>query len=275
MAESKSSWLKGCGIGCGVTILLFITLSVGGSLVMMKSFRDAVEIRETLVERHGGVDDFTPQLDGGIPADRLDAFLNVRQAVQDHCAEIGASETGFEAMDRLDDQEKPGAMEIISAFGEASKSIFGMVPVMGRFFRARNGALLEVDMSLGEYTYIYALAYGPTIVGPETGEEDVTGDAHLSARVRGTLRRQLRNRLAAMDERPEEWEETGERRLLVEEIAMLEDHPGRLPWCHVRPPVLQASLAAYETRLAELFCPDATHVELTRNRSFGIGMQGD
>jgi hypothetical protein len=146
---------------------------------------------------------------------------------------------------------------------------------MGRFFHARNAALLEVDMSLGEYTYIYALAYGPTIVGTETDEADATVNAHLSARVRATLRRQLRNRLAVMDERPDEWENTEEHRLLVEEIAVLEDHPERLPWCHVRPPGLEASLAAYEAGLAELFCADATHLALIRNRSFGIGIHGD
>jgi hypothetical protein len=194
MAKPKSSWLKGCGIGCGVAIGLIILLSVGGSIVMMKPFFDAVEIRETLVERHGGVNDFTPWPDGGIPADRLDAFLHVRQALLDHCAKIRATDAGIEAMDRLDDQEKLGAREILGAFGEASKSVFGMGTVMGRFFHARNAALLEVDMSLGEYTYIYALAYGPMIVGTETGEEDAAGDAHLSTRVRGTLRRQLRNR---------------------------------------------------------------------------------
>ena len=189
MAKPKNRWLMGCGIGCGVAIVLTILLSVGGSIVMMKPFRDAIEIRETLVERHGGVNDFTPWPDGGIPADRLDAFLHVRRAVQDHCAEIGATDVGIEAMDRLDDKETPGTLEILGAFGEASKSVFGMGAVMGRFFRARNAALLEIDMSLGEYTYIYALAYGPTIVGATTGEEDATGDAHLSRRGRGTLRR--------------------------------------------------------------------------------------
>ena len=251
MKKSKSRWLKGCGIGCGVAI------------------------RETLVERHGSVNDFTPRADGEIPADRMDAFLQVRRAVQEHCAEIGATDAGIEAMDRLDDQEKPGNMAILGAFREASKAVFGMGTVMGEFFRARNAALLELDMSLGEYSYIYALAYGVTIVGPQTDEQAAIGDAHLSTRVRETLRLQLRNRLAAMDLQPEEWEGTEERRLLVGEIAFLEDHPERLPWCDVRPPSLQASLAAYETQLAELYCPDATHLELTRNRSFGIGIQGD
>ena len=275
MAKPKSSWLKGCGIGCGVAIGLTILLSVGGSIMMMKPYRDAVEMLETLADRHGGVNDFIPRLDGGIPADRLDTFLHVRRAMQDHCTEILATDAGIEGMGRLDGQENPGNMEILRAFGETSKTIFGMVTVTGQFFRARNAALLELDMSLGEYTYIYVLAYGPKIVGTQTSEEDATEEAHLSARVRGTLRRQLRNRLAAMDERPEEWGDTEERRLLVEEITVLEDHPGRLPWCHVRPPALQASLAAYEARLAELFCPDAVHHELTRNRNFGIGIYGD
>ncbi len=275
MAKSKSSWLKGCGIGCGVAIVLIILLSVSGSIIMMKPMRDAAGIRRTLVERHGEVDDFTPWPDGGIPADRLEAFLRVRRAVQDHCAKIAATDAGIEAMDRLDDQEKLDTGEFLGAFGEASKSVFGFGWVMGRLLQARNAALLEVDMGLGEYTYIYALAYGPMIAGTETGERDASGEAHLSARVRGTLRRQLHNRLAAMEERPEEWAETEERRLLVEEIAVLEDHPERLPWCRVRPPALRASLAPYEARLAELFCPEAARHELTRIRSSAFGIQGD
>ena len=275
MAESKSSWLKGCGIGCGAAIVLILLLSVGGAIVMMKPFRDAVEIRETLVERHGDVNEFTPWADGGIPAERLEAFLSVRRAVQENCAAVGATDDGIAAMDRLDDKERPDTMEIFGAFGEASKSVFGMGSVMGEFFRARNAALLEVDMSLGEYTYIYALAYGPAIVGPEAGEEEVTGDAHLSSRVRETLRHQLRNRLAAMGEVSEGGEDSEERRLLVEEIAVLEDHPERLPWINVRPPALEASLARYEEQIAELFCADAAHLELTRNWSLGIGIYGD
>ena len=59
------------------------------------------------------------------------------------------------------------------------------------------------------------------------------------------------------------------------EIAVLEDHPNRLPWRDVRPPALVDSLAPFEGRLAELFCPEATHLELTRNRSTGVGIQGD
>jgi len=274
MASSSMRWLKGCGIGCGVASVLLILLSVGGSLVMMKPFRDAVEIRETLVERHGDVNEFTPWADGGIPAERLEAFLSVRRAVQENCAAVGATDDGIAAMDRLDDKERPDTMEIFGAFGEASKSVFGMGSVMGEFFRARNAALLEVDMSLGEYTYIYALAY-PEIVGPEAGEEEVTGDAHLSSRVRETLRHQLRNRLAAMGEVSEGGEDSEERRLLVEEIAVLEDRPERLPWIGVRPPALEASLAPFEEQLAELFCADAAHLELTRNESLGIGIYGD
>jgi hypothetical protein len=275
METSSRGWLKGCGIGCGVVVILALLISVGSSIVMMKPFREAVEIRETLVERHGDVNEFAPWPDGGIPPERLDAFLLVRRAVQANCAEIGATDAGIEAMDRLDDQEKPGIMEILGAFREASKSVFGMGTTVGEFFHVRNSALLEAEMSLGEYTYIYALAYGPTIAGPTKDDEGATRDAHLSRRVRETLRQQLRNRLTAMDDRPDEWNGTEERRLLMNEIAILEGSPGRLPWQDTRPPALQASLASYEDQLAALFCPEASHLELTRNRSIGIGIQGD
>jgi hypothetical protein len=273
---SAKGWLKGCGIGCGVLVILAILASVGGSVIMLKPFREAVELRETLAELHGDVNDFTPWPDGTIPRDRLDAFLEVRRAVQANCAEIGTVDSGFDAMDQLDDHGEPDTMEILGAFREASKSVFGMGTTMGEFFHVRNSALLESEMSLGEYTYVYALAYGPTIVGSSTGGGAIA-EAHLSRRVRETLRQLLRNRLSAMNIRPDEWNETDERRLLVDEIAVLEDNLWRLPWQGGRPPALEASLAPYEDQLASLFCPEASHLALTRNQSIGpgIGIQGD
>jgi hypothetical protein len=131
---------------------------------------------------------------------------------------------------------------------------------MGEFFRARNDALAEVDMGLGEYTYLYALS----------GREDRS----FSNRVQSDLRRMLDNQRTAIDALDEE-AVVEFRDLLDREIAALENDPQRLPWQEGLPPQIEASLAPYRDEIEALFCPDAFGLELMRNEKFGIGIRGD
>ena len=263
---SSRKWLKGCGIGCGVVMLLVVLALVGGSFVMIGPFRKAVDVRETLDERYGGVNEFVPWADGGIPASRVEAFLEVRRSIQDNCAKMGSLDDGLAAIERLDAEEDPDPEEVATAMGESisvMKSVFGMGASMGDFYLARNSALLEAEMSLGEYTYIYTLVYGPTIAG-------ASEDVYLTRRVRETLRQQLRHRLTAMEDQLDVWGDTEERGLLEDEIAVLEADPDRLPWQTTRPPSLQAALSGYEHQLKALYCAGVSEHELTLNR-IGFG----
>jgi len=255
-----SRWWRGCAIGCGaVAVLVVLTVGVG-TFVMQRSFREAIDTREELEQVHGPTDSFTPAADGTIPPDRIEAFLHVRRSVHEACGELEESSVRLEALDELDDDVEPTGREVRSALWGGMKAAFGMGSRMGEFFRTRNAALAEVDMGLGEYTYLYVVS----------GREDRS----FSERVESDLRQMLRNQRTAIDT-------LGEgpvvefRDLLDREIDALESDADRLPWQDGLPPQIEASLAPYRAELEALSCPDAFNLELTRNEKFGIGIRGD
>jgi hypothetical protein len=260
MEKRVGRWLRGCAMGCGAVAVLVLLFVGVGSFVMQQSFRDAIDTREELEQVHGPTESFTPAPDGTIPRERIEAFLRVRRSLQQACRELEESNDRFDALDELDDDGEPTGREVGSALWGAVKTAFGMGSRMGEFFRTRNAALAEVDMGLGEYTYLYVLS------GPR--------DRAFSERVESDLRRMLRNQRTAIDALGED-ALVGFRDLLDQEIAMLARDAERSPWQDGLPPQIEGSLAPYRDELGALFCPDAFSLELTRNEKFGIGIRGD
>lgn len=266
MSGKSRRWLAGCGIGCGVVVVLVIVGVVGGSFMMMGDFKDAIGDRETLDQRYGGQGDFVPAADGAIPPERMEAFLAVRDSVMTFCDDFMATSAQFERMDALD--EDAPKVEALSGVAGLTGEIFMMVPRMGRFFGARNGMLLEVGMGLGEYTYIYVLAYGDRLRGDGVApESDFFSSGDPNARVCGVLRGMVRNQLdAAVD--------ADTRALLEAEIGRLEADPRRIPWQDGLPPNVAASIAPYRERLDAVFCPATVGLELNKNRQRGLSIHG-
>jgi hypothetical protein len=275
MSGTARSWRRGCGIGCAVLLGLSILLIGAGSLVVMRPFRDAIKTRQALVVQFGEDEDFTPAADGSIPASRMEAFLQVREAIFATCGVLAEAHSHFEAMDQFDDQEDVNKGEVMRAAWQAVKAAIGMGPKMGNFFEVRNNALRTVGMGLGEYSYIYAVAYGSHLSA--MGEDETLLGSSFTKRAHRLLRGFLQNQLDAMDAEGERWRDTKERRLLKKEIDRLTEVDDALPWSAGAPPVLAASLAPYSERLAALFCPDTVAMELIRNKQLakGIGIQGD
>jgi hypothetical protein len=260
MEKRFGSWFRGCAIGCGVfTVLVVLALGVG-TFVMQRSFRDAIDMREALEQVHGPAASFTPAPDGTIPPDRIEAFLHVRRSVHEACRELEESNARLEALDELDDDVEPTSGEVRGAVWSGMKAAFGMGPRMGKFFRTRNAALAEVDMGLGEYTYLYVVSRRE--------------DRSFSERVDNDLRQMLRNQRTAIDTL-DEGPVVEFRDLLDGEIAALASDAERIPWQEGLPPQIEASLAPYRDELETLSCPDSFNLELTRNEKFGIGIRGN
>ena len=79
-----------------------------------------------------------------------------------------------------------------------TRDVFGMVPRLGEFFAARNGTLLDVDMGLGEYTYIYVMAYHDDLQPGDDEDRGVMfGNEGLNRRVHGAVTEMLRHQLTA------------------------------------------------------------------------------
>jgi hypothetical protein len=163
MEQKGSNWLRGCGIGCGVVLLLGIVLFVGSIFWVrgfMREFDAAIETRESLDARFGQPGEFVPWPDGAIPGDRMESFLEVRDATEPARERISGFFTMIpeneEAAHELESKSFLQKLRFGLSMGRAG---FGMVGDVSDFFILRNQALESADMGLGEYTYIYVTAY--------------------------------------------------------------------------------------------------------------------
>ena len=304
MEKKRSRWLTGCGIGCGILLLILILLAVAGTLFVrdtMKGFDGALGTREQLDERFGDTDAFTPSPDGSIPAERIEIFLRVREHLAQHRKEVGGF---FSSMNMSDEQvqelEEATFWEKLSFTGRISKQAMGFPGVMGRFFEARNQALLDENMGSGEYTYIYVLAYyswlghspaddldSVSIGVVADGAEAVDSPApppppglpgasgRLPRRVHRDLIGILRNqRRTLLNESATETDPSFAERL-DSEIAAMETDRNKLPWSDGLPGAIAASLEPYRERLEATYDPRANSFELLRNRKDGMSIHAE
>jgi hypothetical protein len=280
MAGSGSKWLAGCGIGCGLLLLVMIAVAVGATLFVrdaFKGFGAAIETRGDLEERFGQAGDFTPWPDGTIPPERIEAFLGARDAtaaareqIASKFAAIPMSEAEARALD-----EKPAGQKALSVF-KIVGSAFGLAGELGDFFEARNRALLERGMGLGEYTFLYTVTFYAWLGhspddGPQTGRDDDDrvnvkfSERDVQRRVHDDLLSMLRNQLRAVAPgAPEEWRER-----LAAEIETLERHRRRFAWQDGLPAATEASLEPYRERLELSYDPASNPFELTVTRKQG------
>jgi hypothetical protein len=281
MSSARSKWLLGCGIGCGV-VLLVVILGIVGSAVFVKrtfsGFEEAIATRETLDERFGETRSFTPSVDGGFAPERMEAFLRVRDASQPSRERIAERFASFmitpEEAREMD--EKPLGEKLGFAW-DITKSAMGLAPELGAFLEVRNQAMLDADMGLGEYTYIYAIAYYAWLEhSPRDGPEDARPDEETIGsaasgntslpRVRDDLRVMLRNQLEALEAQGGE----GDWHLaLRDEVAALETDSWRMPWQDGVPPAIAASLEPYRDRLEATYAPATNGFELGRGERDG------
>ncbi len=298
MAGKGTKWLLGCGIGCAAVILIGILLGTGSFLFFRETFRGfdhAVDARRDLTEQFGPEADFVPPLDGAIPADRMEAFLAVRDSLALFRERIDASFDAFSRVEEEIEEEESVVRKILKGLAVGKRGV-GFGGDIGRFFAARNQALLEVGMGLGEYTYIFVLAYysylGHTPSdGPEDSDLKVEFEGDLYTRDRqeqewsgrdGTSRRVRRDFLAMMynllDSLPPEGGSAAAdtwRATVAEEISALEADRRRMVWQDGLPPALEASLRPYRDELIASYRPAVNVFELARNRKTGWSIRSD
>ena len=276
MAGTAKKWFIGCGIGCGLFLLV---LAIGGTVAFFgirKAVDHGKEIEsgfEELRTVYGEPEDFAPEPDGAVPYDRMEAFLAVRDAMAADRKEAGDI---LRALDGVEvDGEKPGVVQKI-------KAGINLIPTMMTFIHHRNGALLNGGMGLGEYVYIYSLSYynllnkdladGPSfqITGDDEGGEQNSFHWEAGVRSEGSKdelekrskavrtflhRVQLqmaRNQLEKLDGRGG-FEES--RTLLLGEIGLMEDEPLRLLWETGLPEAVRSSLEPFQDRLEASYDP--------------------
>lgn len=281
-SSATKKWLIGCGIGCGVVILIIAILLASGYFFIkniVDEFKDTEATTEVLTERFGRIQDFCPEPDGTIRPERIEAFLTVRDAFTPIRERIAKNLEVLSQKKDIDDVKvgKPRSMFKMLRLG------FGIIPQTAEFIKIRNEALLKAEMGLGEYCYIYVVAYyswlgknpedGPgfQIIGPDEErdfdywDQEETKEMHrdrLLRRLNRMLLSMLHNQLDKLElergaEIPGTWRQTLER-----EIEALEQDRERLLWQDGLPDSIETSLRLYRDRLESTYNPMTNPLEM-------------
>ena len=286
MAGSGKKWLIGCGIGCGVVLLILGGVGTVGYFGVRNiidradTVEDSFEDMETA---YGQVEDYTPPADGGMSPDRVETFLTVRDQLIPMRSELG------DKLSALSGEDTGGGAPNWLAKIRAGVSF---VPTILAYGSERNRVLLNNDMSLGEYLYLYALAYyvylemspgdGPTFkMVHSDDEEDSEGfrfeagdsdpeevreerERHFRTSLHRLLEKMARNQLAALDRAeaaspgsiPSGWREA-----LTTELGRMDAERRRLLWEDGLPEQIRAAFAPYGERLRETYDPMVNAIE--------------
>jgi hypothetical protein len=260
----------------------------------MQGFDGALEARELLEQRYGAPDEYEPSASGAVEAERMQAFLRVRELTapareQMHQVLEPISITEEQAREL----EEGSIWEKLSFVGGSTKNVLGLPAAMGDLFETRNRALLDSGMGLGEYTYIYTIVYyswlgrspdddaQPAGVEIEEGAaepaplEGVRSIRRVPRRVQRDLTDMLRRQLGAVDgatgtELTADWRER-----LAAEIAEMQEDSFRIPWQDGLPQPIEASLEPYRVVLEASFDPQTDEFELLRPRKEGMSIKAE
>jgi hypothetical protein len=237
--------------------------------MMMGPFNRAVDARLEIEKRFGPQEAFVPPPSGAPAPERLEAFLDVRRALSVTCADFAHAEEQVRELEGLDDQEGVSAWAAVKQALSTSKSMMGMGPLLGNFFETRNQTLLDTGMGLGEYTYIYVLAYREKILDPPE-DLGLLGPRIVNRRVRAALVSMLENQLQVLTDSGAATDSLAE---LENELAVLAADTARIPWHDGLPPAITDALAPFRKELDALHCPATAPLELMLNEKRGPSVQ--
>ena len=249
-----------------------ILVTVGGSILMMRPFNKAASQQEELKVKFGAREEFIPPPVSLTP-DRIHRFLAVRQELMQHCAQFTDIAGSFQKMEELDAQgDDPPVGEILKGVGNIMGSVFSVAGEIGALNHSRNNELLKNEMGLGEYIWIYVLAYNSWLgFEPNTGfEGDDTGG--FSVKEAGYIRSLILNHASAL----EEVGRTKEAKLWREEAGHLERSEGRVPFSSGNlPSEVTAALAPYRSKFTATYCPAMAEFDLGRVKKKGLSFRSD
>ena len=282
-SSNTKKWLIGCGVGCGVIIIIAVILVVTGVFYvrnLVKGFEESVAIMDTLTERYGKITEFTPNPDGTISPNRIEAFLQIRKELLPALEQISDSiyilSDGEWGGEEIPEEEQSSTITKI-------KTGLNLIPQIADYYKSRNQALLDEEMGPGEYYYIYVITYyswmgkslmdGPDFQIGEDNErprfrnwDDEEGREirrdQILRRMHRMLLPMMKNQYIKITETlPEEIDENW-RSALAAEIDALEEDRYRLPWEDGVPDVISDSLEPFRSRLEASYSSITNMLEL-------------
>ena len=269
MEEKNWGCIKQTAIGCGVLIVIAIAIPIVMAVLMMGPFNRAVDARHSIEERFGTQEAYVPPASGAPSADRIEVFLEVRRTLNEVCADLSRAEQQVQKLESFDDQDEVNRVEVLKQALSTTKSMMGVGPVIGHFYEVRNQSLLDAGMGLGEFTYIFTVAYRDRLLDPPQSNQ-LFGPNPINRRVRRALLTMLESQLAVL---PSGGGTEAEIVALEAEIAAMEADEGRIPWQDEIPPVITEAFAPYRAELDELYCPAMAPLELMINKKHGPAIE--
>jgi hypothetical protein len=264
---------NGCIVCVVLVVVTVVVVGVGGYVFVKQTihgFKEVEAASQEVTDRFGQATDYRPDASGAIAGERIEVFLQVRDSMSQARQE---TERTFALLGK---HESPSPTQIVAMI----RAGIDLVPQLAEFFSNRNQALLEQEMGLGEYTYIYAIAYfawlemspadGPpfVLVGDDGnhGHSDDPREVHLEANLSSLnrlllpmLRHQLED-LQDQDQAPAGWQEA-----LTAEIAAMAADRFHIPWQDGLPQVMAESLVPYRERLSSSYSPLCNPLEVQAN----------
>jgi hypothetical protein len=186
MKDDSSKWLKGCGIGCAVIAIIVIAGSIGSYYYIktkIQNFKQAEHSLQVLEETLGQVDQYCPEADGKIKPERIKIFLSIRDTTENLRNQLTQT---VEQINKFVDKEPKAFKNVMAIFQQSSKAL----PQLAYYLKFRNELMIEHNLGLGEYYYIYVISYfswlkkspedGPDFRLPKIEEKDSTNSVNVN-----------------------------------------------------------------------------------------------
>jgi hypothetical protein len=267
MSNDKTSGKKTWRTGCGYVVASLIFFAGVTGFVALRPVREAKRGEQDLNDRFGDFSSYSPAPDGSVAADRIEAFIAVRERLRGPCEVFQKHRDRMEEIGRMEEQGELSSGDILDGF----KAAIGFGPGFLDLMRTRNSALSEIGMGLGEYSYIYVLAYGEQL---SSLLEEMSRDRLIKPRTRRELAQILFNQLSDPAARGGDEVSAELRAAVQDEIIALDSGTHAFPWQDGLPPPVETSFAPFEDRLDELFCEATARFDL-RQKNKNPGGFGD
>jgi len=271
MSNPKPGKQKARSKGCLIIALAISFVIASGFYFLTAGVRDAKHIEQTLIDRFGWAEEYSPPPNGSINPQRIEAFIRVREALQTDCADFQAVLMSINSINELEADRENSPSKVATTGLQGFKSAFSAGPKMVKFSTTRNQALLNEEMGLGEYLYIYLTAYGEQLAMESTSDFSDTEEAYVSERARKEYTQILTNQLLALRDNALQTNYPNLEKSLLAEIEAMKDGSHTSPWPEGPVGKSQESLAPYQQRLADLYCSGIVKIELLqKNRGFDL-----
>jgi len=257
-------------------ILTLVTLTfflVAGIYFVIAQTRESKRLEQTLNERYDWANKYTPAIDGSVPSQRIEGFIRVREALQPNCSDYQDFMDDLIGLDAIEKNQEMSPVKKVSKGIGGIINMFTVAPKFLEFVEARNRSLLDEEMGLGEYIYIYLAAYGEKLANESASPYSGMDEAYISPRTRDEFVLILRNQLSALEAAGQETSPEGLIADLRGEIEALEDGSHSSPWPNGPTGVTGESLAPYREQLAELYCSGIVQIEL-QQKNRGLNFEG-